>query len=365
MLFAKGLAVSLPARELAGAAPQGSFLDAEAVLRQRLSGGLRAAVQLLREHVEAGGRRLVFILRPEMFTHGEALAWLDVRLGEIEDHLCLSDGSVVHLLSGRRNHLFFYRSGEAEAVAALRRLVELAPELAPQLVSQVNSCLSFGEGKAKYVPRPVLLQATSQSFAGTVSFREFYFNDCGVEDSVARSELAGDLPPDVLIPFAAITYVPFTGKAAADPAFNLYVARRIREALHTPDRLLLLGAPLAAGKEDTVPRMLTRLLRGLQAHGGVLPRAVLRNVIIATGLLDSADLPDARHELVVPEGFEFWRLPKDYYGRFSRITVALPRHRAMPPELQAMLATAFGADPEVEWLNPPPRTIRAGETDDE
>ena len=96
---------------------------------------------------------------------------------------------------------------------------------------------------------------------------------------------------------------------------------------------MLLGAPLAAGKEDTIPRMLTRLLRGLLEHGGVLPRAVLRNVIIATALLDAADLPDAKLELVVPEGFEFWRLPRGYYSRFSRISVAFPRHRAMPPEL--------------------------------
>lgn len=365
MLFAKGLAVSLPARALAEATPEGALLDAEAVLRQRLSGGVRAAVRLLRDHVEVAGRRLVFILRPEIFTHGESLAWLNARLGEIEDHLCLSDGTVIHLLPGRRNHLFFYMSSQAKAVAALRRLAVRAPELAPQLVTQVNSCLGFGAGKTKYMPRPVLLQATSQAFAGTASLREFYFNDCGIEDSVTRSELAGDLPPDVLAPFAAITYIPFTGQGADDPAFNLYAGRRIREALRAPDRLLLLGAPLAAGKEDTVPRMLTRMLGGLQAHGGVLPRAVLRNVMIATALVDPADLPDVPLELVVPEGFEFWRLPQAYYSRFARIAVTFPRHRAVSAELRAMLATAFGISPEMEWLDPPPHTTHAGEDDNE
>ncbi|MDR3717599.1 MAG: hypothetical protein P4K98_02280 [Bryobacteraceae bacterium] len=365
MLFAKGLAVSLPAREFVDAMPQGALLEAEAVLGQRLSGGLRAAVQLLCDHVESAGRRLIFILRPEIFTHGEPLAWLNARLGEIEDHLSLSDGVVVHLLPGRRNHLFFYRSSQAEAVAALKRLDARAPELAPQLVSQVNSCFSFGEGKAKYMPRPVLLQATAQAFAGMASFREFYFNDCSIEDSVARSELAGDLPADVLTRYGEITYIPVTGVAAADPGFNLYLAQRIRAVLCTPERLLLLGAPLAAGKEDTVPRMLTRLLHGLLAHGGVLPRAVLGNVIIATALLDPADLPKAKLELVVPEGFEFWRLPRAYYSRFARISVAVPRHRTVPPELQAMLTTACGIRPALERLDPPSRTTRAGEDDDE
>jgi len=365
VLFAKGLAVSLPARELMDTLPQGALLGAEAVLHQRLSGGLRAAVQLLREHVEAAGRRLIFILRPEIFTHGESLAWLNARLGEIEDHLSLSDGVVVHLLPGRRNHLFFYRSSQAEAVAGLKRLAVRAPELAPQLVSQVNSCLSFGEDKIRYTPRPVLLQAAGQAFAGMASFREFYFNDCGIEDSVARSELAGDLPADVLARFGEITYIPVTSLAAVDPAFNLYMGRRIREVLCTPERLLLLGAPLAAGREDTVPCMLTRLLRGLLAHGGVLPRAVLRNVIIATALLAPAELPNARLELVVPEGFEFWRLPRAYYSRFSRVSVTFPRHRAISPELQAMLTTAFGTCPEVERLDPPPHAARAGEDGDE
>jgi hypothetical protein len=363
--FNKGLAVSLPARELAEATPEGALLDAEMVLRQRLSSGLRAAVQLLRDHVEAAGGRLIFILRPEIFTHGESLAWLNARLGKIEDHLSLSDGVVVHLLPGRRNHLFFYRSSQAEAVAALKRLAMRAPELAPQLVSQVNSCLGFGEGKAKYTPRPVLLQAAGQAFAGMASFREFYFNDCGIEDSVARSELVGDLPADVLARYGEITYIPVTGVAAADPAFNLYVAQRIRAVLRTPERLLLLGAPLAAGKEDTVPRMLTRLLRGLLEHGGVLPRAVLGNVIIVTALLDPADLPDAKLELVMPEGFEFWRLPRACYSRFSRISVTVPRHRTMPLELLAMLTEAFGTRPEIERLDQPPHIIRAGNDDDE
>ena len=365
MLFDKGLAVSLPAREFAHAPPQGALWEAEAVLRQNLPGGLRAAVQLLRDHVEAAGRPLIFILRPEIFTHGESLAWLNARLGEIEDHLSLSDGVVVHLLPGRRNHLFFYRSSQAEAVAALKRLTVRVPELAPQLVSQVNCCFGFSAGKTKYTPRPVLLQATGQAFAGMASFREFYFNDCGIEDSVARSELAGDLPADVLARYGEITYIPITDVAAADPGFNRYLAQRIRAALGTPERLLLIGAPLAAGKEDTIPRMLTRLLRGLLEHGGVLPRAVLRNVVIATALLDAADLPDAKLELVVPEGFEFWRLPRGYYSRFAKISVALPLHRAVPPELLAMLTAAFGFSPEIVWFDPPPGGIRAGENDDE
>ena len=365
MLFDKGLVVSLPAREFADAPLQGALWEAETVLSQNLPGGLRAAVQLLRDHVEAEGGRLVFILRPEIFTHGEPLAWLNARLGEIEDHLSLSDGVVVHLLPGRRNHLFFYRGGQAEAVAALKRLAVRAPELAPQLVSQINSCLSFGEGKAKYTPRPVLLQAASQVFAGMASFREFYFNDCGIEDSVARNELAGDLPTDALVSYDEITYIPVTDLAAADPGFNLYVAQRIRAALRTPERLLLLGAPLAVGKEDTVPRMLTRLLRGLQAYGGVLPRAVLRNVVIATALLGADELPKAKLDLVVPEGFEFWRLPRDYYSRFGRISVVLPRQRNVPPEWLAMLTAAFGARPKMEELEPSPRTIRAGRNDDE
>ena len=118
-------------------------------------------------------------------------------------------------------------------MAALKRLAARAPELAPQLVSQVNGCLSFGAGKVKYMPRPVLLQATSQSFAGMASFREFYFNDCGIEDSVARSELAGDLPPDVLAPFAEITYIPVhTGRRRRSGVQPVRGAAHPRGAAH-------------------------------------------------------------------------------------------------------------------------------------
>lgn len=365
MLFAKGLCVSLPARELVDAKPEGALLDAEAVLSQRLSGGLRAAVLVLQDHVQTMERRLVFLRRSEMFTHGDALAWLDARLGGIEDHLSLSDGTVIHLLPGRRNHLFFYMSGEAEARAALRRFVARAPELTPQLVTQINTNLAFGKGKAKHAPRPMLLQTSSPGFAGMAAFREFYFNDCGIEDSVNRSELAGDLPPEALAPFAAITYIPFTGQACVDPAFNLYVGQRIRAALRQPEHLLLLGLPPAVGKEDTVRRMLFRLLAGLQAHGGMLPRAVLSNVMIATARVDPADLPNAQLKLVLPESFEFWRLPRASYGRFSRIAVAMPRQRAVTSQWSGMLDAALGVRPEIEWLDPPPGLIRAGEDDDD
>ncbi len=66
---------------------------------------------------------------PEIFTHGESLAWLARKLGGARDHLAFSDGSTVRILPGMRNHVFFYAQSRLSDGEALARLERRAGEL--------------------------------------------------------------------------------------------------------------------------------------------------------------------------------------------------------------------------------------------
>lgn len=134
------------------------------VARRDLDPALRLALRLVVAHADAAQLRLRFVARPEIFTHCRARAWLDANIGDVADHLILTDGATLKTLPGLRNHMFFYPRGVPAREAALRHLVTLAPELFAGLASQVNGALFFRLG-AEPVSPPLRLLRDADSTA--------------------------------------------------------------------------------------------------------------------------------------------------------------------------------------------------------
>lgn len=355
MFESNGLVVSVPANELAEIILPGSFFNAGVLLSNVISTTLRAAVQMLCDVYAGSNRQLLFVARPEIFTNGASRVWLDERLGNIEDHLCISDGSVIHIIPGLRNHLFFYDLGLTRNVAGLKRLIARAPEIPAELASQINSAITFRAGAARCTPRPVLLQAASLSYLGDPEFYAFYLNPNSVEDSINRMRLAPPLARAALADFQSAIYVPFTERAADDADFCRHVARLIIESVQAPAQLLLLGAPLAQSRADIAVKMIALLLQGLRNCGTILPRAVLPNVVVVSTLLGSDYFmpPHPPATLLMPESFPFWRCPKSYFRLFQQVELAVPVSRRRDDiSISEFFAPALGAQPRLLWTGP-------------
>src|SRR5579862_8407822 len=121
MFGPEDLAVSLPARELAKVELAGSVFSVDALDGEPISEALRFAIDLLRMATEDAGGSLRFIARPEMFTHGETVAWLRAELGSARNHVCISDASCIRVIPGFQNHVFFYGLGQKSHFEALQR----------------------------------------------------------------------------------------------------------------------------------------------------------------------------------------------------------------------------------------------------
>jgi hypothetical protein len=359
VLFSKGLAVSLPLRALRDVVLPTSIFEASALAQATLSVELAAAIDLVLRFCALLGRRVVFIYRPEIFTHGETLCWLHRELGGIEDHLSITDGSAIKLVPGLQNHMFLYAPGNERQLSDFCQLIGRAPEIMPQLGLQINSAFSVRHGGRTCRPKPLLLQAHLQAAAEN-DLRRFYLNPNALDTtSVGRSLKSPALDPGRLDQFKSLTYVPFTGNAAADAPFCRMVARMILRLVG--DRqggLLVLGCPSGNHENDPFADRVTGLLAGIQASGIVLPRAILGNVLVSGGSIDPSlveTMPGAR-TLMLHDTFEFWRLCPAYYALFDQVTLVLPQSRRRDrASMIALLADAAGRVPDVAWTAPEKR----------
>jgi hypothetical protein len=354
MIFPHGLAVSLPARELLKTPLPGNFVDADTVLELDISLRLRAAVHALKAAYEDRGAALTFIARPEIFPEGMADATMRERLGGCRDHLYLCDGTTVQLIPGLKNHLFFYEHGDPAALAAFARFVSWVPELPAQLSSQFNTAFTFWDGQTAITPLPLLLQMDTAPASGLPKALHYVFSAPG---GVYTPALAASLrvPPNAPATFARGTYIPFSAAAAADPEFCRLTAQHLLRHLGRKDYLTLLGTPLPKAPGANPLEAIGTVLAGLQNAGVALPAAVLRNAMFVATPPDVHTLcrPGAAFELLMPDSFEYWLLPRSFYAGFSKITLVRPsRRKADKYKLTELLSIAFGAKPAVQWTSP-------------
>jgi hypothetical protein len=349
MLTGKGLLVSLPATELNGFAPSGSLFGVEELAGATLSDDLRAALELAVEACAKRRDRVVLATRPEMFTHGASLAWLQAKLGGIQDHLMLSDGRAVKPVAAMRNHLFLYRHASARSRGAFARLASQVPELIATLDSQVNTTVSVRIGAKRVAPPAWLLQSRPRpDERGAVRWYS-YLNEASVDASLERMlEAAAQATPKPK-PLRRLSYVPLTESAVRDPATLRYVATLIRQACAQSGSCVLLGAPRIEGASAGDAAALKAAIEFARA---ATPKSAKSPLPVA--FVTEAPTRDLFSDwslatnLVMPESFAYWRHAPDYYAGFKKIAVFGATAKLDRPPFLKLLTEAFGR--RLAWL---------------
>lgn len=358
LLTGKGLIVSLPARELADFRPSGSVFEEGELRKAVLSEELMAALAAVKQLCTSRKLPLRFLARPEIFTHGDSLAWLRARLGSIKDHLCISDGHAVRLIPSLRNHLFLYRLGCYESAVALHRLNHCAPELLGAMSSQVNTAMVFGRKAKGSSPPSVLLQVARQRgrAAGSVSSVKYHPYlpgpdiDAGVKRALASSMLLGALLKSV----RQVTYVPMTASACHDRAFGQVVAELMVACCIDESRGCVIRLPrLAVGDDTRASSALVQSLRGVKLRA----KAEHRPAIVLTSADWIAQLPATLScpvTLALHSSYGFWKHPRQSYDHFHDITVFSPRAAGSDATgLRKLLGLGLNRKPKLTFLRPP------------
>ncbi len=348
-----GLAVSLPAGEVAKLSLSGSLFSAADLAAAPVSPGLLRAVQLVEAASAKRGGRLVFIARPEVFTDPVTLGWLGERLHGIGNHLCITDGGAVRVLPGLRNHMFFYQPGLHANAEAFGRLCWRAPELIAGLGVQINSAARVQLGETSVGPASQLLMPQTGAAADPAELFGFCITPGPAERAASWMLARGPVDPAPLTGFARAAYLPLTETALSEPVFCDAAADHVAATFFDPAACLLLRLPeLASGNTTLADRLafaVARLSRGRVA----LPRVPAGNIFFLTGDPDPALLDGlgAAPALTLPGSFDFWRHPTAFYSRFASIAVLglAARRRAYGP-LATLLTKALGRKPELRWL---------------
>lgn len=358
LLTGKGLIVSLPARELAGFRPSGSFFEADELGKVVLSQELRSALIATTQLCAARKLPLRLLARPEIFTHGDSLAWLQARLRGIKDHLCISDGRAVRPVASLRNHLFLYRLGCHESAVALHRLNHCAPELLRTMTSQVNTAMVFGRGMEAHAPPSVLLQVTRQQAqgAGVGSLAKYhhYLPALDVDAAIERALASSVSLAAALKSVRQVTYVPMTGSACHDRAFSKLITELMAACCTDESRGCVIRVPGLARREGAED------LRGLMSElDGVKPRTrpKHRSAIVLTGG-DWIEQPPAALscavDLALHSSYAFWRHPRERYRYFRDVTVFDSRASSSDEVgLRKLVNLALDRKPRLRFLRPP------------
>lgn len=377
-----GLIVSLPARELTDFRPSGSLFEEGELRKAALSEELTSALAAIKQFCALNRLMVRFLARPEIFTHGEPLAWLRARLGGIKDHLCLSDGYAVRPIPSMRNHLLLYRQASHESTLALSKLEYRVPELLGSMTSQVNTAMVFGQGAQASSPPSVLLQmGRQQSKTGTSARYYSFAGTPGIEASVSKTLATPVSPVTVLRNLRQITYVPMTSSACHDPAFARIVAELLLACLTDAFSGCVIQLPdlkRASGTDSPALKALVHTLQSAEPPGSKLPGAKTRvtakhrPVILLTDADWIGQPPAALRcsvALALHSSYGFWKHPREHYSHFRKITVydaqVLSSHETA---LRKLLASAFDRKPKLQFLRSPPenqptkpgQTIRRG-----
>ena len=332
------LAISAPAAELNALPLPGSLFSAADIAAAPLSPALRLAVDLLLGACRQAGFQPTFVARPEIFTHGEALAWLKARLNGVRHHVALSDGTTARLIPGLDNHVFFFGLHRAADDAALTRLARRAPELIGQLRSQINTALEFADGVA---PLPVAVTGADASEPPPPAFYRLALNLDSVDDSLTRTMRSGPLPR---LPgrFAEIDYVALTETSLADAGFLATLAAKLSHAYFEPRRALALRLPMNARSSLDVDDRAEAALAALIASEPRAPIAAAPGAFFVDGDLAPDRLAAFAPvvDFAAPDSFPFWVHAPARYRAARTVTV----------HARARLAAAADFAPLVEAL---------------
>ena len=327
MFHRAGLALSLPARELGRAVLPRAVFEPEALAQAPLSEALRGALALVLEAAASRDTPVRIVARPEIFTHGDSLAWLREQLGAGNDHLCLSDGACIQSIPTLRNHVFFYDLATRANAEALRRLFARAPEILSSVETQVSSAFRT-RVEADHWTRPstLVLQASAAPAAAAPTLLPFVFDRRSIALSAQRSLAGAGAPMPDRRRTRQIGYLPLTETALADAGFMRGVGALVARAFFDRAAWLILGLPRLPGARDDLVARLCVALEGFAAAGAQgLPRARAQTVFFLDGAFPAESLKGVDLELMLHESQPIWRETRAWYKAFDRIRVFAPR----------------------------------------
>lgn len=346
MWNATGLAISVPAAELDGVKLPGSLFKREDLLAAKLSQELSESIELIVRSLEIGRPTPVFVARPEMFTDGQSLAWLRARLGPIQDHICISDGSAVRVIPEMRNHVFFHGLGRRTDSAALGRLERRVPELFSTVASQINTAFRFRDEKKTYTPPPIVITSSGVAQSEIAEYYRFYLNPFSIEDSVGRILQKGEVnAPDRS--FSSLTYIAVTEASLDDKAFSKTAALHVARAFFDPTRAVIIRLP----RGDALARRIETTLFSMRHTSVLIPGVTASNVFFVTEdpVLSALASISQTLELLTHDTFDFWRHSPGFYAAFGALRVVVRGGRHNPAKLPGLLADLCGRRPELIW----------------
>lgn len=322
-----GLAISLPAGELRQATLARSVFELGELAQIPLSEGLMVALDLVVATAAALDAPLRFIARPEIFTHGDSLAWLREQLGGARDHLCMSDGSCVRLVPTLRNHVFFYDLATRSHAEALRRLFMRAPEIFAGVETQVSSGFRTRVEADRWIrPPTTLLHAGSTRVLESALLLPFVFDPRSIELSAHRCLALAEAPPPGRRETQRAAYIPLTETALADIGFMRIVGARVARAFFDRAACVYLGLPRLPGARSSLHARVCATLEGLRnASGDVLPRTPANAVFLVGGALPAEAIEGVETELVLHQSAPIWRESRADLDAFDAIGVFAPR----------------------------------------
>jgi hypothetical protein len=290
-----------------------------------------------------------------MFTHGQSLAWLTEKIGDVTDHLYFSDGHTLKLIPNLRNHMFTYGLQSQENRDAFLRLMRWAPELLGQVEVQINSFHRVSTSSHLWEPLSEALLALEPTPVGIVWGYGFYLNPHSAQDSCNQSVSWGELASSSLPEFERCTYLTLTECAMQQAGFVRMLAARIERAYFDPGECLLLRLP--PGKLE-LSRRLTAALQAILDTGVLLPRTKARNILWLSGDLPEAALKawGSRLSLILPQSSDFWRFTCSLYAEAGSIHVFLDKEWHWPSDTAAgFVMSAFGQSAQLHLSARMPR----------
>ncbi len=334
------LAISLPAAELVDVRLPGSVFKAADLAGAPLSAPLRRAIDLVGAAASLAGATTLFVARPEIFAHGESLAWLTAQLAGASHHLSLSDGATVKVIPGFRNHVFFYGLGRRRDSESLARLLRRAPELFLGFDLQLNTALQFGG----YSPASIVIEGVAAP-PSPVAFYPIACDPRSLDDSLARTLRASPL---ARLPtgFDELTFAPLTEAGLADPGFTCWLAETLTGRYFDRRRALVLGLPETVDGSAAVEDRLRAALDALLTGGARTPTAPAPSAWFAAGDPDDLWLAASALDFVAPDTFEFWRAPPAAFRNFRSLTVFRSGSFKLNSDLDAVVTALTGKSPQ-------------------
>ena len=340
------LLLSVPPSEIFSFAVDRSIFDATQLLAANISEPLKKALLIIFRELAPSYRRFLCVVRPEMFVEATTLKWLNERVDEAKEHICLSDGHSLKAIPGLRNHLFFNAADWLDARERFRRNLRWAPEQLTQFVSTIND---MGEASIDYrkfkLNRRILRPSSGINLQHVCWSYSLYSNPHSPEDGANRMLARGvSIHSGLLISGDPCVDIVLCSEAAMhDLNFCRVLANKINEAAFNPSRKLVIQLPsLQSGRNNNLDRLIC-FLSGLHRARVPIPRLELPRIQLVTSLNSLEDkLPSIKYTLTLPSSIALWQWSPAVFSSAISLTCYLGELRGqvdqeMLESLQKML----------------------------